>query len=72
MIEYRIVSNGIDYRIQWLGKSLILRRPKWKWLRCYCYAGDWIAEFNTREEAEAALKVEIKKDEAREHGYQPI
>lgn len=72
MTKYRIVYNGIKYRIQYLGKSFPLRRPKWRWIRCYLYAGDWVAEFDARTEADIAL-AKIKRDElAKLNGFKTV
>jgi len=70
--KYRIVTNGLNYRIQWLSKSLILRKPTWKWIYRIHPAGSYIAEFGTKEEAENGLRRTKECAEAKERGYQPI
>ncbi len=72
MGRYRVVSNGINYRVQWLGKTFLLRRSKWYWLRTYTYAGDYLAEFDTKTEALNAIDVCKKQDEAKKQGYIPV
>lgn len=73
MKKYRIVYNGLNYRIQWLGKTFFLRRLKWYWLRYTDYAGDnWIAEFDSREAAHKAIIDHKIRVYAKKQGYKPI
>lgn len=72
MDKYRIVYNGLNYRIQWLGKTFIFRRPKWYWFKKYTYAGDYIAQFSSREKAHRAIIQNIIEDCAKKQGYVPI
>lgn len=72
MIEFRIVSNGINYRVQWLGKTLFLGRPKWKWLFYYNYDSFWIAEFSSVEEAQKNIDMHLENDTSKKRGYVPI
>ena len=72
MEKYRIVTNGINYRVQWFGKTFFLRRPKWYYLRSYTYAGDYIPEFTTIIEAQQAIKCAKEQAIAKERGYIPI
>ena len=69
MLAHRVVSDGIKYRVQWLGKTLFLRRLKWYWLRQY--SGDLISEFDTRPEAERAIVESIKQQKAKKQGFVP-
>ena len=72
-VEYRVVCNGINYRAQFLGRSCLLRRPKWRWLyRSHPDLGCFIAEFACCEDAENAIVQGKKSDEAKKFGYQPI
>ncbi len=70
--QFRIVSNGIDYRVQWLGKTFFLKRSKWYWLRDYTWAGDYIGEFSTTAQAQTAINTFKKQLAAKEQGYIPI
>lgn len=72
MRQYRVVTNGINYRVQRLGKTFFLRRPKWYYLREYTYAGDYISVFATKQEAQKAIVVVKKEDAAKKQGYVPI
>ncbi|KKK97886.1 hypothetical protein LCGC14_2648300 [marine sediment metagenome] len=72
MNEYRVVSNGLDYRVQWSGKTWVLRRLKWYWLRHWTYTGDYIAGFSNEQEAKAAIQIHIKNTKAEKQGYIPI
>ena len=72
MTEYRIVTNGIDYRIQWLGKTLFWRRPKWYWVRLETYAGSLIPSYFTKQEAQTALDKTVQQDIATKQGYVPV
>jgi len=72
MREYRIVTNGLTYRIQWLGKTFLLRRPKWYYLRKYTYAGDYIEDYTTEMNARANLALAEKHDKAQKQGFLPI
>ena len=72
MKKHRVVFNGINYRVQWLGKTLILRRPKWYWMYQQGLYDTSIAEFITKDEATSAMhKFELAID-AEKRGYQPI
>ena len=71
MVKYRIVTNGINYRVQWFGKTFFLRRPKWYWLREYTYAGDYICEYLTEQGAKQAIIQAEKQDKAKKMGYVP-
>lgn len=72
MKEYRVVSNGLNYRVQWLGKTRILRRLKWYWLWDYSHAGSYIAEFSYEREAHFAIRVRVQDDKAKKQGYIPV
>ncbi len=72
MSKYRVVSNGLNYRIQRLGKTLILRRLKWYWLWSHNYAGGYIAEFTNEKEAQSAMETHIKEIKAKKQGYIPV
>ena len=72
MKEYRIVTNGLNYRVQWLGKTLILRRPKWYWLYQNTCLGSFIPEFPSILEAQDAIAKSKSQDEAKKRGYVPI
>ena len=69
--KYRIVTNGLNYRIQWLSIT-IFRKPKWIWIYRIHPEGSHIAEFDTKEEAENGLRRTKECAEAKERGYQPI
>ncbi|HDY87836.1 MAG TPA: hypothetical protein ENH82_06930 [bacterium] len=69
MKKYRIVSNGIDFRIQRLGKTFFFRRPKWKWIKVNTYAGDYIPEYLIIAEAQNALNEAERVDLAIKRGY---
>ncbi len=71
-MKYQIVTNGINYRVQWLGKTHILRRLKWYWLYYDSYAGRWIAEFDTETTAREAIAKKQKVDIAQKQGYLPL
>ncbi len=70
--QFRIVGNGINYRVQWFGKTWFLRRPKWYWLKEYTWAGDYICDFSTSQEAQNAIDEANKQFAAKEQGYVPI
>jgi hypothetical protein len=72
MKKYHIVSNGLNYRVQWLGKTLILRRPKWYWLKQCTYAGSYIVDFSSKGEAHSAIIQNKVNDFAEKQGYKPI
>ncbi len=72
MTEYRVVSNTINFRVQWLSKTLILRRLKWYWVKEYTYAGDFINEFDSVTEAYNAIVRLEKMDIAKKQGYKPV
>jgi hypothetical protein len=72
MTEYRIVSNGINYRVQWLGKTWFLRRAKWYWLRQERYTETCIAEFLSKVKAQKAIIACIKREKAKKQGYIPV
>ncbi len=72
MVNYRILTNGINYRVQWLGKTRLLQRPKWRWLYKHFWDSSYIAEFNTVLEAELAVAEDRKQAEAYKQGYVPI
>ena len=72
MKDFRVVSNGVKYRVQGLGKTFFLRRLKWYWLREYSYAGDWIVEFDTTAEATRAIEEKRKQDRAKKQGWVAI
>ncbi len=73
MKKYRIMYNGLNYRVQWLGKTFILRWPKWYWLRRFSpSAGDFIADFPSQEKARDAIIQSKIKDYARKRGYKSI
>ncbi len=68
--KYRIVTNGLNHRIQWLGRTFILRRPKWCWLRQPGH--EYILEFSSIESARTAVENSKKEDRARKMGYVPV
>lgn len=72
MRQYRILSNGIDYRVQLLGKTFFLKRSKWYWFKEYSYAGGYICEFSTNKEAQIAIDKDKKQFAAKEQGYIPV
>lgn len=72
MTKYRVVYNGLNYRVQWLGKTWFLRRLKWYWLREYTWVGDYIVEFSSESEARAAIQASTKQNKAKKQGYVPI
>lgn len=72
MAEYRIVTNGIKFRIQKQAKSLILRRLKWVDVQTHTYASSYAAEFDTQTEAEEVLDHLRKEDIAKIRGYIPV
>lgn len=71
MRKYRVVTNGIDFRIQWLGKTCLLRRPKWYWLM-QCYNGNFIPSFISEEFARVRIKETVRYDRAASQGYLPV
>ncbi len=72
MNKYRIVTDGLTYRIQWLGKTLFLRKPKWYFFQCDSYAGSFIWDYATKQEAETAMVLAEKRDIAGKQGFLPI
>ena len=73
MNEYRVVSNGLNYRVQKLGKTRIFRRLKWYWLRRWHYEGGYvIVDFSDKQEARAAIQTCIQNSKAKKQGYIPI
>ena len=60
MKKYRVVFDGIVYCVQRLSKSFFSRKPKWRFVLEDTYAGSYIKEYSTRDEAKAAL-LEIEK-----------
>ena len=71
MKKYRIVTNGIDFRVQWLGKTLFLRRPKWYWLYENSYAGCYIPSFISKHKAQTRINDAAEFDLAQKYGYTP-
>lgn len=71
-MELRIVTNGLNYRIQRLGRTFLLRRPKWYWVRRYHVFDDYIPDFNSEEDAKKAMKTAKAQFNAQERGYQAI
>ena len=72
MKEYRIVTNGIDFHLQWLGKTFLLKHPKWYDLKRETYAGNYTRSFSTRPEAQAELDEIVRWDIAIKRGYIPV
>ena len=73
MIEYRIVSNGISWRVQRLCYTFFRKRPIWKWCGFPdCDLGFVIMEFDSLEKAQEWLNSKKKEDAAKERGYLPI
>ncbi len=73
MNKYRIVSDGIRFRIQKQCKTFWRKRLIWK----YCGIdhpdlGFIIRTFNSLEQAEEHLVKQKKEDEAIERGYLPV
>jgi len=71
-MRYRIVSNGLNYRVQWLGRTWVRRRLKWYWLHEDTYAGAYVMEFSSEVEARDAIQECIKVNKAKKQGYIPI
>jgi len=72
MKKYRIVTNGLNYRVQWLGKTFFLRRQKWYWLHCSLWGGSWfdeIAEFDSKPDAMHGITKARKQEKAEVQGY---
>lgn len=72
MIKYRIVSNGLNYRVQWLGKTFFLRRLKWYWLKRETYARSYIATFPSSTKAQEAISQCKEVGKADKQGYIPV
>ena len=72
MKKYRIVTNGLNYRVQWLGKTFFLRRRKWYWVRQCSYDSVWIAEFDNQTAALDAIIEMRKHEKAKMQGYTPV
>jgi len=70
--EFRIVTNGLVYRLQYFGKVNWLSRNKWRWVCRLHPEGEYIPDFNSKEEAEKAMERAKKCFEAKERGWQPI
>ncbi len=73
MTKYRIVSDGIRYRVQAYKKGWFLFPPRW----IFCgishpELGFVIRDYDSFKEAQQVLLYNQKEDRAREHGYQPI
>ena len=72
MAQHRIVSNGIEYRVQWLGKTFFFQKPKWYWVIREDPYGEDIAEFSSSEKAQDAIDKIERRDAADKQGYVPI
>lgn len=72
MNKYRVVSNGLNYRAQWLGKTWILRRSKWYWLLEYGCPAMVIATFSSEAQAQTAIESHIEEIKAKKQGYIPV
>ncbi len=71
--SYRIMYNTLNYRVQWLGKTVFLRRSKWYWLRQDHIEGDsTIANFDTEEAARNTITQCCDRDRAMEQGYSVV
>ena len=72
--KYRIVSDGIRYKIEYLSRSSRWsRKLKWKYLGRYHPAIGWmsITEYSI-EDAEKTLRGVKAEDKAREQGYKVV
>lgn len=73
MRSYRIVSDGIRWRVQRLYFTRFRKKPKWDWLGVRHPEGDFtIFDYDSLEEAEKALASSQRKDEARAQGYKIV
>ena len=72
-IKYRIISDGIRYKIEWYGKSYWFQKAKWRRLGRYHPDIGWmeITEYSI-EQAEKTLREIKAEDKAREQGYKVI
>ena len=69
MTEYRIVGNGVDYKIQELGYTFWRKRPIWK------YCSYWEQEnirYDSKKSAQYRIDIWLANEAARERGYTPI
>lgn len=72
-MKIRIVSNGLKFRLQWFGKKGLFGRNKWHWVyRIHYTEGEYIPEFNSREEAEKVAEKARKQFEANKRGWRPL
>ena len=71
--KYRIISDGIRYKIEWYGKSYWFQKAKWRILgRCHSDIG-WmsITEYSIEDIKKTLRKVKVE-DKAREEGYKVV
>lgn len=73
MTKYRIVSDGIRFKIQWLSHSWWSGKPKWKVLGRNHPDLGWmpITEYSI-DAAEKIVRETKAEDKAREQGYRVI
>ncbi|KKN77641.1 hypothetical protein LCGC14_0357660 [marine sediment metagenome] len=70
-MKYRIVSNGLKFRIQWWGKSYFWQRKKWRFLWRDHPDCRMMAEFSSRDEANKVILTCRLRDEANKRGWEP-
>jgi len=71
ILDSRIVSDGIDFRIEILSKGWI--RTKWRYLyQADCEGGSVIVSCDTLEEAVKRLDKHLKEVKAERQGYRPV
>lgn len=74
MSNYRIVTNGATYRVQYLEHHRFLwwTWDTWEFLRRTNCDGDWIAEFYYRTEANEAIEEMEHRKQLAANGWTPI
>lgn len=71
--KYRIISDGIRYKIEWYGQSYWFQKAKWRVLgRSHPDLGWMAITAYSIEEAEKILREVKAEDMAREQGYRVV
>lgn len=71
-MKFRIITNGLNFRVQWLGRTWLLRRLKWYWLLRNHLFDSYIPDFDSEEEAKKALIKAREQFDAKDRGYKII
>lgn len=72
MSAYRITTNGIKFRVEYLTYTFFRRRPVWSPMLVYHPTCTMPEEYDTQAEAERALQEYVREETAMLHGWTPV